>query len=312
MSVQDPQKVTSRFAPVELIADVSTLPKSERSALVNILEAAKIMDLLFLRQVWAGNESLLLDLSQDRSLGGGAQLHAFLLNKGPWDRLEHNQPFLRDVPEKPASANFYPANGTKAEIEAWLRSLSGGQREAASGFFTTIRRKPDGTLQPVPYSIEYQGELERAAGYLRNAAKQTAQPTLKRFLLKRADALLNNDYYESDIAWMELDSSIEPALGPYEVYEDEWFNAKAAFEAFVTLRDDAETKKLAKFSQYLQEIEDHLPIDAAIRNLKLGNLRRFESSTRFLARAMETGAFKPPRSTSPMMSESPRSAAPSG
>jgi Peptidase family M49 len=105
---------------------------------------------------------------------------------------------------------------------------------------------------------------------LREAAQLTANRTLKDFLNKRADAFLSNDYYESDVAWMDLDSPIDVTIGPYETYEDELFGYKAAFEAYVTLRDDAESAKLARFSKYLQEIENHLPIDAQYRNPKLG------------------------------------------
>ena len=107
---------------------------------------------------------------------------------------------------------------------------------------------------------------------MREAAALTTQPTLKAFLNARADAFLTNDYYASDVAWMELDASIEPTIGPYEVYEDEWFNYKAAFESFITVRDDAESAKLATFGAELQEIEDHLPIDPTLRNPKLGGL----------------------------------------
>ena len=124
----------------------------------------------------------------------------------------------------------------------------------------------------VPYSQEYQGELGDAAQLLREAARLTSQPTLKKYLETRADAFLTDDYYASDVAWMEIDASIEPTIGPYEVYEDEWFNRKAAFESFITLRDDGETAKLAAFSAELQEIEDHLPIDPTLRNPKLGAL----------------------------------------
>src|SRR5207344_984623 len=98
------------------------------------------------------------------------------------------------------------------------------------------------------------------------------EPTLRTFLLKRADAFLSNDYYDSDVAWMELKGVVEPTIGPYEVYEDEWFNAKAAFESFITVQDAAETAKLQKFSAELQDIEDHLPIDPKYRNPKLAAL----------------------------------------
>src|SRR5262249_31569932 len=117
---------------------------------------------------------------------------------------------------------------------------------------------------------EYQGELERAAAHLREAARLTQQPTLRTFLEARADAFLSNDYHASDVAWMKLDASIEPTIGPYETYIDRWFGAKAAFEAYVTVRDDAETAKLARFGGELQEIENDLPIDATLRNPKLG------------------------------------------
>ena len=124
----------------------------------------------------------------------------------------------------------------------------------------------------VPYSVEYQNTLVAAADDLREAATLTTQPSLKKFLELRADAFLSNDYYASDIAWMELDASIEPTIGPYETYEDEWFGYKAAFEAFITLRDDAETKKLGVFGAELQGLENALPIDPKYRNPKLGAL----------------------------------------
>ncbi|MGQ0508129.1 MAG: dipeptidyl-peptidase 3 family protein, partial [Myxococcaceae bacterium] len=115
-------------------------------------------------------------------------------------------------------------------------------------------------------------ELGLAARLLKDASELITQPTLKAFLSKRAESFMNNDYYPSDVAWMELDASIEPTIGPYEVYEDGWFNYKAAFESFIALRDDAETQKLAKFSHHLQDIENHLPIDDALKNPKLGAL----------------------------------------
>ena len=263
-------KLSARFAPVDLVVDIQALPAGERAALVELIAAAKIMDALFLRQVWAGNETLLLDLLRDRSPLGQARLHAFLQNKGPWLRLDGDRPFVPGVGPKPPAANFYPAGASKADVEAWMRTLPAPARTAAEGFFTTIRRTPDGALQAVPYSLEYQGELERAAARLRDAARLTQQPTLRAFLEARAAAFLSNDYYDSDVAWMKLDASIEPTIGPYEVYEDGWFSAKAAFEAYVSVRDDAETAKLAKLAGELQEIENNLPIDAKLRNPKLG------------------------------------------
>jgi hypothetical protein len=263
---------TARFAPVDLRVDVSRLPASERRALAKMIEASRVIDALFVRQVWAGNEALLLDLVADTSELGRARLHAFLVNKGPWSRLDHDAPFLPGVPAKPEAANFYPAGATKEEVATWIGSLEGSDLEAATGFFTTIRRRPGGGFMTVPYAVEYQGELALTASLLREAAAATTQPTLKAFLEKRADAFLSNDYYESDVAWMELEASIEPTIGPYETYEDLWFGFKAAFESFIGVRDEAETEKLGRFTSDLQWLEDRLPIRPEWRNPKLGAL----------------------------------------
>jgi hypothetical protein len=266
------QSMTARFAPTEITADLSKLTAADRRVLAKLVEASKILDELFLRQVWVGNESMLLDLVSDQTPEGRARLHYFLINKGPWSRLDHNEPFVAGAPAKPAGANFYPDGASKDEIERWITSLPPDEKTKATAFFTTIRRGPNGALVSVPYSIEYQNELAHAAALLREAAGAATEPTLKAFLSKRADAFLSNDYYESDIAWMELKGAIEPTIGPYEVYEDEFFNYKAAFEAFITIRDDAESAKLQKFAGELQDIENHLPIDPKYRNPKIGAL----------------------------------------
>jgi hypothetical protein len=264
------QKMSARLAPVEVRVDLSALPDNERQALVRIIQAAQILDSVFLRQVSARNESRLLLLMNDTSPLGKARLDYFVINKGPWSALDTNEPFLPGIEPKPPQANFYPADATRAEVEAWMNSLPKAEKDVATGFFTAIRRTPAGKLTAVPYSLEYQGELMEMARLLREAAGLTKQPTLKAFLEKRAAAFISNDYYESDVAWMELNASIEPTIGPYEVYEDEWFNFKAAFEAFITLTDFEETKKLDRFSSELQGIEDNLPIDPKYRRAKLG------------------------------------------
>jgi hypothetical protein len=298
------QAAAAQYAPTEIGADLSKLPANEQQALAKLVQAGWIMDALFLRQVWAGNEGMLLNQLTDRSPLGQARTHYFLINKGPWDRLDHTAPFIAGAPAKPEGANFYPAGATKADIEAWLKALPESERTKATGFFTTIRRPvavkgAKAGFDIVPYSVEYQGELARAAELLREAAALTAQPTLKTFLTSRADAFLSNDYYASDVAWMELDASIEPTIGPYEVYEDEWFNAKAGFEAFIALRDDGETAKLAKLGAELQGIEDNLPIDAKLRNPKLGGMAPIRVVNVVLAagdgnRGVQTAAFNLP------------------
>jgi hypothetical protein len=260
-----------RFAPTVVTADPGALSPGDRRALAKIIEAARLFDPLFLRQVWSGNPALKRKLEADRSPLGRARLHYFLINDGPWSQLDENKAFLDHVPEeKPPQAAHYPDDMTKEEFTRWAESLAEAERQKATGFFYAIRRDAAGKLRAVPYSEEYREFLEPAARLLREAAAATTNATLKDFLEKRAAAFLSNDYYESDVAWMALDAPIDVTIGPYETYSDGHFGYKAAFEAYVTLRDEAETQKLARFSNYLQELEDHLPIEARYRNPKLG------------------------------------------
>jgi hypothetical protein len=278
------EQMTARLAPTDITADVSKLSPGDRRVLAKLVEASKIIDGIFLRQVWTGNVSMLLDLARDQTPEGRARLHYFRINKGPWSRLDKDKPFVLGAPSKPQNAAFYPDDATKADVERWIASLPETESAQAKGFFTVIRygavasaASPDNPggdhkFVIVPYNLEYQGELSHAASLLNEAAQAATEPTLKSFLSKRAEAFRSNDYYESDVAWMELKGAIEPTIGPYEVYEDGWFNYKAAFEAFIAVQDEAESAKLQKFSGELQEIEDQLPIDPKYRNPKLGAL----------------------------------------
>ncbi|MBI1807064.1 MAG: hypothetical protein HYR76_08460 [Ignavibacteria bacterium] len=262
-----------RFAPTQISGNVFNLSDGDKIALDKLIAAAKLMDSLYIRQVWTGNRTFLQKLRQDSTIGGKEKFHYFLINMGPWSKLDHDEPFIEGVPRtKPPGANYYPEDMTKEEFNSWISSLPEDSKNNATGFFYTIRRNDEGRLYSNPYNTEYKDKLEPAAKLLRDAAEATDNATLKAFLTKRADAFLSNDYYESDVAWMDLDSPIEPTIGPYEVYMDELFNYKAAFEAFISIRNDAESKKLENFSLYLQEIEDHLPIDPKYRNPKLGTL----------------------------------------
>src|SRR5829696_6721309 len=260
-----------RFAPTVVTADTSQLSAGDRRALAKVVEAARLFDPLFLRQVWSGNVALQRKLEADKTPLGRARLHYFMLNDGPWSQLDENVAFLADVPhEKPATAAHYPDDMTKQEFESWVVTLPESEKQKATGFFYAVRRDAAGKLKLVPYSQEYREFLAPAATLLREAAGLTTNATLKTFLSKRADAFLNDDYYESDVAWMDLDAPIDVTIGPYETYSDGLFGYKAAFEAYVTLRDEAETAKLARFGGVLQELENNLPLDPRYRNPKLG------------------------------------------
>src|SRR5262245_3716019 len=265
-------QMAARFAPVDIRVDLSKLSPGDRHALASLVQAARITDALFMRQMWAGNESMLLRLMEDTTPLGRARLDYYMINRGPWSQLDDNAVFVPGAPTKPEAANFYPTGATKAEVEAWIGGLDGEAKAAAIGFFTTIRRDASGRFVAMPYSLEYQGELAEMAALLRKASAATEDPTLKAFLDARADAFSSNDYYASDVAWMKLDAALEPTIGPYEVYEDGWFNYKAAFEAFITVRDDAESAKLARFGGELQWLEDRLPVDPSYRRKQLGGL----------------------------------------
>ena len=267
------QQMTARFAPAVLRVDTSKLSPGDQKALVKLIDAGRVVNHIFLQQVWSGNLALYDKLQHDQSALGKARLEYFRLNKGPWSDLDEHKAFLPGVPErKPLGANFYPANLTREQFETWAKTLSPDARKQAEGFFTVIRSGSSGKFSAVPYSVEYKEDLARCAQDLREAAKLTDNATLKRFLETRAAAFASNDYYESDVAWMDLDAPIDITIGPYETYNDELFGYKAAFEAYVNVRDDAETAKLKFFGDHMQEVEDNLPIDPKYRNKKIGAL----------------------------------------
>jgi hypothetical protein len=289
-------RMIARYAPVELHADTSKLSQGDQKALAKLLEAARVIDDIFLNQVWSGNAALRAKLAADKSELGKARLHYFDLNKGPWSELDDHAAFIPGVPEKQLpGANFYPADMTKQEFETFAYAAN----DAARGFFTIVRRGADRKLHAIPYSEAYQAELTKGAKLLNEAAALTPNKSLQDFLRLRAKAFLSNDYYDSDVAWMKLDAPIDITIGPYETYMDEIFGYKAAFEAYVTLRDDEETAKLKMFADHLQEIENSLPLDAKFRNPKIGALAPIRVVNQVLAtgdgaHGVRTAAFNLP------------------
>src|ERR1039457_6251915 len=265
------QEMNARFAPVKLKYDESSLSAGDRKALPKLLDAARVLNYLYMDQLWSGTRALYAKLQEDKTPLGQARARYFWLNKGPWPDLDGHAVFIPGVPDrKPLGANFYPEDMTRDEFEAWAKTLSPADRQQAEGFFTVIRRDPSHKLTFVPYSKAYAADLQKAAGLLREAAALTDNASLKKFLTLRADAFLSNDYYASDVAWMDLDSPLEITIGPYETYNDELFGYKAGFEAYIAIRDEAETNKLKTVAAHLQEVENNLPLDARYRNPKLG------------------------------------------
>ncbi len=270
------EKMAAQFAPTPIRVDTSKLSTGDKKALVKLIEAGRIVDDIFMQQFWSGDRALYAELRQDKTPLGEARLHYFWINKGPWDSLNDYKAFMPGVPErKPLGANFYPEDMTKQEFEAWVKTLDAKQKEEAEGFFTVIRRARTVRTPPppfvfIPYSAEYKPDLEKAAALLKEASALTDNASLKKFLTSRADAFLSNDYYQSDMDWMDLDAPLDITIGPYETYNDELFGYKASFEAYINLRDDAESAKLGAFSKHLQELENNLPEAPEYRNAKLG------------------------------------------
>jgi hypothetical protein len=256
------------YAPVKIGVPWDLLDKDETAALENLYRAGVVMDEIFLRQVWKGNVELRSAL---RSKDKAKELRFFNINFGPWDRIEENEPFIGKLP-KPDGAEFYPTDMTKKEFLDWIEK-NPGDREAFEGTFTVIRRgdKP-GQLVAVPYSKEYEELLKKAAGFQRRAADLTASESLAKFLRSRADAYMSNDYFQSDMDWMDVrDNLLDVTIGPYEVYEDNLFNYKAAFEAFICIRDPEESVRLDGLKDYLVKMEKNLPIPDEHKNLDRGS-----------------------------------------
>src|SRR6266700_1537460 len=265
------QKMAARFAPTPLRVDTSGLSAGDRRALVKLIQAARIVNHIFMQQFWSGDLALYTKLQQDKTPLGQARLHYFWINKGPWSEIDEHRAFLPGVPaRKPAGANSYPEDMTKEEFEKWAKTLYPESKASAEGFFTVVRRNSSRKLQLVPYSQEYKADLDQAAKLMRDAANLTDNASLKKFLTTRADAFTTNNYFDSDMAWMDLDAPLDVTIGPYETYNDELFGYKAAFEAYINLRDDKETARLGFLGQHLQEIENNLPEDPQYRVAKLG------------------------------------------
>jgi hypothetical protein len=259
----------AKFAPTELKYDASTLDERQKVVVEKLYYASKIMDEIFLDQVYSENYEIKGDLMAQVREEAKYQLELFNIMFGPFNRLEHDKSFVGRR-KKPAGANYYPEDMTKEEFEQWLKDHPEDE-EAFTSEFTVIRRDGD-ALVAIPYSEYYKEKLTEAATLLLDAAENADNPSLKKYLTTRAVAFQNNDYFESDMKWMDLkDHDIEIVIGPYEVYEDGLFNYKAAFECFLTIRDKEESEKLEVFKSYLRDMEIHLPIPDEHKNFERGS-----------------------------------------
>ncbi len=255
----------AKLASIRMQADTSFLTDEERRVVNLLNQAANLMSEIYKRQHTPGYDALRARIVES---GDRALLERFDAFFGPWDPIEDGKPFFGDTP-KPAGAGFYPVDLTKAQFEAYLKAHP-DQEKALTSPYTVVKRDGD-RLVAVPYSVEYRQWLEPAAKLLEQAAATTTNPSLKNFLTLRAKAFRTDDYYESELAWMDLTGTpIEIAIGPYETYTDELFGRKTAFEAFVTIRNPAESAKLDKYKSLLRDMEANLPVEERFKNFRRG------------------------------------------
>lgn len=247
------------YSPFTLTADISHLSVNEKEMLKLLFKAADKMNSLYWQETWGDKEALMAKIDNE-----DAKRFAEI-NYGPWNRLDNNKPFIDGIGAKPAGVRFYPVDMTIEEYEAWENPNKGSQ-------YTIITRDANGQLQAVWYHDYFQEEIKEVSDLLLQAAEYAVDPEFKHYLKVRAQALLTDDYLESDMAWMEVrNNHIDLVLGPIENYEDALIGRKAAHEAFILVKDMEWSKKLARFAQFLPELQKGMPVEAKYKQEKPGS-----------------------------------------
>jgi len=245
----------AKYTTVRLTADVSRLSANERRMLPLLIDAAREQDGIYWRQAYGDREALLARVADP-------EMRRFVeINYGPWDRLEGDEPFLPGVGAKPAGAAYYPADMTKEEFE---RAVAGGGARADSlrSLYTLVSRDAAGALVATPFSRAYADANRRTAEKLRAAAALAEDAGLKRYLTLRADALLDDRYQASDLAWMDMKSNtLDVVIGPIETYEDQLFGYKASNEAYVLIKDQDWSRRLSRYVSMLPALQRGIPVD---------------------------------------------------
>ena len=261
-----------KFARVKMNPNTSFLAEGERAAVNKIIEASKLLSEIYLRQLHVRNPNIRAEIAASDRPNKELLLKMFDLHFSVCDGLEDGHVFYGNKP-CPAGAGFYPADMTKEEFENHI-AANPEDADAFKSGYTVIRRNADGGLIAVPYSQAYRKWLAPAARLLREAAdllpSDGKNNRLKRFLRLRAAAFKNDDYFKSEMAWMDLNGNIEVAIGPYEVYDDKLFGYKTAFESFVTIKNPKESRALAKYKDFLKDMEKNLPVEEKYKNFARG------------------------------------------
>lgn len=246
----------AKYTTVRLAPDLSALSEKEQQLIPLLIEAAQAMDEVFWMEAYGNREQLLNTVSEP-------ELKQFAeINYGPWDRLDNNRPFIEGVGEKPKGANFYPQDMTREEFEE-----AAANDPDLKGLYTLVRRDESGNLKAVPYHEAFRSSHVQAAQKLQAAAELAENEGLRRYLLLRAEALMNDQYRESDLAWMEMkNNNVDLVIGPIETYEDQLFGFKAAHEAYVLIKDSEWSRRLARYAALLPDLQRGLPVPERYKN----------------------------------------------
>ncbi len=247
------------YSPFTLTTDISHLSNNEKEMLKLLFKAANKMNDIFWKETW-GDKTALMSKITDPYAKNFVEI-----NYGPWNRLDNNKPFIDDVSAKPLGVQFYPADMTKEEFEAWDNPDKDSQ-------YTIIRRDKEGKLQAIWYHDFFKQEIQEVADLLEKASKYAVDKDFKKYLQLRAKALRTDDYLESDMAWMDVrNNHVDLVIGPIENYEDALFGRKAAHEAFILIKDMEWSKKLARFAKFLPELQKQMPVEAKYKKEKPGS-----------------------------------------
>ncbi len=244
----------SIYHGVDLTSDLSHLSDNQHKMLSLLIDVSKIMDDLFWKQAFFEDKDAFLSSIDDEDVR-----HFAAINYGPWDRLNGDTPFISGYDDKVPGAEFYPHDIDKAEFAT-------ASFEDQQGLYSMVKRDEAGNLYSVPYSEAFKSELMKASDLLKKASELAEDESFKQYLQLRAEALLSNDYLASDMAWMDMKTNpIELVIGPIESYEDQLFGYRAAFEAYVLIKDLAWSEKLAKYAAFLPELQQGLPVAEAYK-----------------------------------------------
>lgn len=249
---------SAMYTKVRLGTDLGTLSEKQERMIPILIEVAQIMDGIFWQQAYGDKEELLNGISDQRERDFAA------INYGPWDRLNNNESFVSGVGEKPAGANFYPTDMTKEEFEA-------ADLEDKASLYTILRRNEAGELYTIPYHEAFAEETQRASELLKKAAELAENEQLKKYLTLKAEALLTDEYRESDLAWMDMTTNqIDIITGPTETYEDQLFGYKASHTTYVLVKDMEWSARLAKYAALLPELQKGIPVPQAYKSEEPG------------------------------------------